>query len=77
MAVIAGGIIALSNAVRAEGPDKLKVIYFGNSLTGCAQPTLHGTLGESAGKEWDVAVVAGAGWQVNFHRFALLAAGVD
>ncbi len=77
MALIFGGIIAIPSVVRAESPDRLKLIYFGNSLTACAQPDLHDELGESAGKTWDVTSILGAGWQVNFHRFALLAAGLD
>lgn len=69
--------LVLATAVQAESPSELKLIYFGNSLTENSQPELHAQLGQSADKTWEVTDVLGAGWQVNFHRFALLAAGLD
>jgi hypothetical protein len=48
--------------------DKLRVFYFGNSLTGCTNPPWHGELGRSAGKQWEAQWWLGAGWQLWQHR---------
>lgn len=45
--------------------------YFGNSLTGGANPDLHGALGDSAGKSWIAYDKLGAGWQLWMHRYEL------
>lgn len=51
-----------------EPRDKLKVFYFGNSLTGCTNPEWHTELGKSAGREWINDYMLGAGWQIWQHR---------
>lgn len=45
-----------------EGPERLCVYYFGNSLTGNTMPTFHPALGKSAGREWVMDRSQGTGW---------------
>jgi hypothetical protein len=53
-----------------EAPiQKLRVYYFGNSLTGNTMPTFHTALGRAAGKEWIIQRSQGAGWQVWQHLY--------
>jgi hypothetical protein len=75
--VLLRGVAPARAAQEQEPVKELRAIYFGNSLTACAQPSLHEPLGKSAGKTWQVDLVAGAGWQVNFHWAVLLGAGID
>ncbi|MFW6164414.1 MAG: hypothetical protein ACODAJ_16715 [Planctomycetota bacterium] len=60
---------ALAAVSRAGGIERLRVYYFGNSLTGNTMPTFHPALGKSAGKEWIVERSQGAGWQVWQHVY--------
>lgn len=52
-----------------ESIQKMRVYYFGNSLTGNTMPPFHPKLGASAGKEWIVERSQGAGWQVWQHVY--------
>jgi hypothetical protein len=74
-------------AIAAEGAvERLRVYYFGNSLTGNTMPPFHPELGKSAGREWVVERSQGAGWQAwqhvyldraKPHRETLAAGGFD
>ena len=48
-------------------PSRVRVYYFGNSLTGNTMPVFHPELGRSAGKQWIMARSQGAGWQLLQH----------
>jgi len=60
---------APARAADGDGPDRLRVYYFGNSLTGNTMPTFHPAIGKSAGREWVMERSQGAGWQVWQHVY--------
>lgn len=63
------GLLALACAAPATGahaapgqsPGRVRVYYFGNSLTENAMPSFHEELGRSAGKEWVVGALVASG----------------
>ena len=80
------GLWGLATTSGAGGIERVRVYYFGNSLTGNTMPTFHPELGKSAGKEWVMERSQGAGWQVwqhvcldsaKRHRDKLAAGGWD
>jgi hypothetical protein len=54
--------------------ERVRVFYFGNSLTASSMPALHSELGKTAGKEWTCDAFLGAGWQSWQHRNELFRA---
>lgn len=66
---LAGAFLLLASAApaRAAERDSVRVLYFGNSLTGNTMPSLQADMGKTAGKTWVCDMSGGAGWQAWMH----------
>lgn len=69
--------LLLGFSLSVEGGDRLRIFYFGNSLTANTMPNWHEDLGKSDGKEWIAHAWLGAGWQLWQHREGLRQGGVE
>ena len=68
------GVRAGDQLADAQPVQRIRVFYFGNSLTASSLPALHNELGKSVGKEWICDSFLGAGWQSWQHRNELFRA---
>jgi hypothetical protein len=54
LAASCAAVLLFARTAEADGIERVRAFYFGNSFTGNTMPGLHPLLGESAGKEWSV-----------------------
>lgn len=69
--------VSFAGAEPAAHSERLRVFYFGNSLTGNTMPQWQSDLGKSAGKEWIAQTWLGAGWTLWMHREGLRKGGTE
>jgi len=62
-------LLSLAAAAGEGSIERVRVYYFGNSLTGNTMPTFHPELGKSADRAWTIERSQGAGWQVWQHVY--------